>query len=120
MNHSAKKLKPSSLLHSVPINIMASSTLPYPNPRNATERAANFEASSKNIVGAVFVKNPRAWYIPVGLEYANDPRNPLPNYRPPFFGGTREYKNDEEGWTEVRNSRRRRRNRSRRITMSDM
>lgn len=102
---------------------MASSTLPYPNPRNPIERAANFASSSKNIVGAVFDTTPRKWWIPVGLEYANDPRNPLPNYRPPFFGGTREYENDDEGWTEVRNSRRRAASaarRRRRITMSDM
>jgi hypothetical protein len=91
---------------------MASSTaidLPYPSPRNDRERSANFEYSSRNIVGAVWDNTPRRWYIPVGLEYANDPKNPLPNYRSPFFGAAHEYADDEHGWTEVRHSRRRRR-----------
>ena len=50
---------------------MASSTinsLPYPTPRNDIERNANFEFSSRGIVGAVWDNAPRKWWIPVGLE----------------------------------------------------
>lgn len=101
----------------------AASSLPYPAPRNDVERAVNFQWSSKNIVGAVWQPTPRAWWIPVGLEWANDPRNPLPAYRPPFFGGTREYLDDDDGWTEVHNSSRkyrdRRRRRSRRTYITE-
>lgn len=91
---------------------MASSTttttLPYPNPRTDVERNANYIHSCKNIVGAVWDTTPRRWWIPVGLEYANDPQNPLTNYRSPFFGGDVNYDDDDErGWTDVRNSSRR-------------
>ncbi len=87
--------------------------LPYPNARSDRERAVNFEFSSRNIVGAVWDHTPRRWYIPIGLEYANDPQNPLPNYRSPFFGAQHEWADDDHGWTEVRHSRRRRARRNR-------
>lgn len=92
----------------------STSTLPYPEPRTDAEREANFNWSSRNIVGAVWDTTPRRWWIPVGLEYANDPHNPLPQYRPPFFGGTRDYVDDEDGWAEIRNSTRKYRARRRR------
>jgi hypothetical protein len=87
--------------------------LPYPNPRSDRERAVNFEFTSRNIVGAVWDHTPRRWYIPVGLEFANDPKNPLPGYLPPFFGAAHEYVDDDHGWIEVRHSRRRRARRNR-------
>ncbi len=99
---------------------MASSTinsLPYPTPRNDIERNANFEFSSRGIVGAVWDNTPRKWWIPVGLEWANDPRNPVPAYLPPFFGAAKEWEDDEHGWTYVRHSRRRRR--ARRAPLSE-
>jgi hypothetical protein len=85
------------------------------NPKNDEERQHNFLISSKSIVGAVWVKNPGPWWIPPGLEYANDPANPLPNYLSPFFGADREY-GPEEGWQTVRHSNRSRPRRSRRKT----
>lgn len=108
----------SSLQNSNPSTV---AELPYPNPRNDIEREANFMWSSRRIVGAVWDKTPRKWWIPVGLEYANDPLNPLPPYLPPFFGGTREYVDDDDGWTEVRNSTRkyRSRRRARRTYITD-
>ncbi len=93
--------------------------LPYPYPKSPYERKANHIASCKNIVGAVWDTTPRRWWIPPGLEYANDPANPLPNYRSPFFGADREYDNDDEGWTYVSTSRRRRINRRRRQLRDD-
>lgn len=93
--------------------------LPYPDPVNDIQRKANHIASCKNIVGAVWDTTPRRWWIPPGLEYANDPANPLPNYRSPFFGADREYDNDDEGWTYVSTSRRRRINRRRRQLRDD-
>jgi hypothetical protein len=83
------------------------------NPRNEMEREHNFMVSSKGIVGAVWVKNPAPWWIPRGLEWANDPQNPLPSYLPPFFGADREY-GPEEGWQTVRSTVRRRPRRNRR------
>jgi len=89
------------------------------NPKNAMEMEHNFMVSSKGIVGAVWVKNPAPWWIPRGLEWANDPENPLPPYLPPFFGAEREY-GPEEGWQTVRTTRRRpRRNRRKARKMED-
>lgn len=89
------------------------------NPKNDVEREHNFIVSSKGIVGAVWVKNPAPWWIPRGLEWANDPANPLPGYLPPFFGAERAY-GPEEGWQTVRTTRRRpRRNRRKAKKMED-
>ena len=89
------------------------------NPKNQAELEHNFMLSSKSIPGAVWVKNPAPWWIPRGLEWANDPANPLPPYVPPFFGADREY-GPEEGWQVVRSTRRRpRRNRRKARKMED-
>lgn len=93
----------------------------YENPKNDDEREANFLASSRAVVGAVWAKTDGRWWIPVGLEWANDPENPLPAYLPPFFGAEREY-GPEEGWQIVRHSTRRRsprRNRRKAKQMED-
>jgi hypothetical protein len=76
-------------------------TLPFPSPRTDEQRQANFLASSRGIVGAVWDTRQTAWWIPKGLEWANDPKNPLPGYRSPFFGGTKLWENDDQGWVEV-------------------
>ncbi len=76
-------------------------SLPFSSPRNDEERQANFLASSRGIVGAVWDNSRPQWWIPRGLEWANDPKNPLPAYLPPFFGGTKLWENDDQGWTEV-------------------
>jgi hypothetical protein len=102
---------------------MASSTnnsLPYPSPRNEIERQANFEFSSRGIVGAVWDKTPSRWWIPRGLEWANDPANPLPAYLPPFFGAKKEYANDDEGWTQVSRKRKRSRRARRSVKMMEV
>ena len=92
--------------------LMASLVI-HENPKNDFEREENFQSSSRAVVGAVWVKNPAAWWIPRGLEWANDPANPLPPYLPPFFGADREYGPDE-GWQTVRHTTRRRPRRNRR------
>ncbi len=76
-------------------------TLPFPTPRNDDERKSNFLASSRNIVGAVWDTTQTQWWIPKGLEWANDPKNPQRAYLPPFFGGTKLWENDDQGWVEV-------------------
>lgn len=91
------------------VKLMASLVI-HENPKNDVEREENFQSSSRAVVGAAWVKNPSPWWIPVGLEWANDPSNPLPAYLPPFFGAEREY-GPEEGWQIVRHRRRPRRNR---------
>lgn len=98
---------------SVSARVPTAHDLPYPTPRTPAERDANFAYSSKFIVGAVYDPTPRRWYIPVGLEYANDPANPLPGYRCVFFGAHTDYVDDDHGWVEVRNSSRKYRNRRR-------
>lgn len=80
------------------------------NPVTPADREHNFKVSSMKIVGAVYVKNPGPWWIPPGLEDTHDAPS---HYRPVFFGGTREYTNDEEGWIEVNNSKRSERRRHR-------
>jgi hypothetical protein len=75
--------------------------LPFETPRNPDERNANFLATSRTVVGAVWDTHSTHWWIPRGLEWANDPKNPLPPYLPPFFGGTKLWTNDDDGWTEV-------------------
>ncbi len=75
--------------------------MPFETPRNAEERHAKFRASSRGVVGAVWDTRHTTWWIPPGLEWANDPKNPLPAYLPPFFGGTKLWENDDEGWTEA-------------------
>ena len=57
-------------------------------------------------IGQVYVTNPRPWWIPVGLESTHDKPS---GYRPVFFGGDREFIDDEDGWSVVRNGRRRHR-----------
>jgi hypothetical protein len=97
-----------------------SSTLPYPSPRNADERHANFIASSRPIVGASWDLRPRSWWIPTGLEWANDPKNPLPAYLPPFFGAQKEWANDDQGWTHVSHHRKKKNYRRRQeVVMED-
>ncbi len=93
----------------MPSNTITNSVidLPYPHPVNNLERDANFAYSSTKIVGAVWDNTPRRWWIPAGLEYAHDPSNPLPNYRPPFFGALYDYDDDDHGWIEVHTSSRR-------------
>lgn len=52
----------------------------------------------REIVGMVYVKNPGPWWVPPGLESTQGPGAKPVYYRSPFFGGTREYMNDEDGW----------------------
>ena len=90
-------------------------TLPYATPRNDDERAANFYASSRNVVGANWDHRQHTWWIPTGLEWANDPKNPLPAYIPPTFGAEKEWANDEQGWTHVSYSQKKKSYRKRRV-----
>lgn len=89
-------------------------TLPYPNPRNADERKMNFLSSSVGIVGAVWDMRPTTWWIPRGLEWSNDPKNPVPAYRSPFFGAAKEWETDGQGWTHVTHHRKTKNYRKRR------
>lgn len=101
--------------------VLMSSLMVFENPKNDIERQANFDASSRAVVGAVWAKDTGRWWIPRGLEYANDPANPLPSYLPPFFGADRVY-GPEEGWQTVRHTTRRRsprRNRRKTKQMDD-
>jgi hypothetical protein len=108
----ASYVPPSSTPADIPAPVVFK--IPYENPVNDLQRKANYKASCQRVVGAVWDSTPRTWWIPVGLEYANDPANPLPQYKSPFFGADREYENEDEGWTYVSTSRRRRINRRRR------
>lgn len=102
-------------------NTVAKFTLPFPNPRTDEQRQSNFIASSASIVGAVWDTRHTAWWIPRGLERFNDPKNPLPGYRSPFFGAEKEWENDDQGWTTVSHKRSKavRRRRARRLVMED-
>ena len=66
------------------------------------------EAKPRGVVGAVWVQNPAPWWVPVGLEKTQGPNAKETGYRTVFFGGTREYKDDEDGF-QVYHSRRYRR-----------
>lgn len=86
---------------------LMASLMVYENPKNDVERQANFESSSRAVVGAVWVKDSGRWWVPPGLEHTHD----LPfTYQPPFFGAEREY-GPEEGWQTVRNTHSRSRSR---------
>lgn len=67
--------------------------------------------SSRVVVGAVYVENPRPWWVPVGLEKTQGPGANPPIYVPLSLGATREWKNDDEGWQIYYSSRRRRQQR---------
>jgi hypothetical protein len=107
----------------------------YPSPRHTAEEAKDaasrfqselellcdyYRATSPRpaIVGAVWVDRPSSM-IPVGLEGSNDPKNPPPAYRSPFFGGTRDYVDDEDGFITVRHNKHRNR-RVRRAQAAEM
>ena len=57
-----------------------------------------FLHSSEKIIGASWDLRETRWWIPVGLERFNDPANPPPSYASPFFGASRAWKNEDEGW----------------------
>lgn len=58
----------------------------------------NSEAMPRTIVGAAWIQNPAPWWVPVGLEKTQGPNATVPAYRNVFFGGTRDYKDDEDGF----------------------
>lgn len=74
------------------------------------------QAMSGRIVGAVWVENPGAWWVPAGLEATQGPGAKPIYHRDVHFGAEREWKNDEDGWQvfETRSTRRRRRREARR------
>ncbi len=63
-------------------------------------------------VGQVYVQNPGPWWVPPGLESTQGPGAKPIYYRNVFFGGDRDYVDDEDGWVTYRFGRRNR-NRSR-------
>jgi hypothetical protein len=69
----------------------------YNNTMDELKRAY-FLHSSEKIIGASWDLHQTRWWIPVGLEKFNDPANPPPSYASPFFGASRAWKNEEEGW----------------------
>lgn len=54
-------------------------------------------AEGRAVVGANWVANPGPWWVPPGLEKTQGPNANPPTYRNVFFGGTRDYKDDEDG-----------------------
>jgi hypothetical protein len=70
------------------------------------------EAMPTKIVGAVWVENPRPWWVPAGLESTQGPGAKPPAYRMVSFGAEREWKNDDEGW-QLYETRRQRKSRRR-------
>lgn len=55
-------------------------------------------AEGRTVVGANWVANPGPWWVPPGLEKTQGPNANMPAYRTVFFGGTRDYKDDEDGF----------------------
>lgn len=67
------------------------------------------------IVGAVYVQNPRPWWVPVGLEETQGPNAKPSNYRPVSFAAEREWKDDDDGFQTFRTRRARRNARRKRV-----
>lgn len=62
---------------------------------NSNEKS---EAMPRTTIGAAWIQNPVPWWVPVGLEKTQGPNATVPAYRNIFFGGKRDYKDDEDGW----------------------
>lgn len=71
------------------------------------QAAMEQNTTTRGVVGAVWVENPAPWWVPVGLEKTQGPNAKVPAYRNVFFGGTREYKSDEDGMQVYTRKRRR-------------
>lgn len=74
---------------------------------------------TRGVVGAVWVENPAPWWVPVGLEKTQGPNAKTVAYRNVSFGGTREYKSDEDGMQIYTRKRRRARRSNENYIMSD-
>jgi hypothetical protein len=85
------------------------------NTMNNRNNNSSSEAMPRTIVGAVWVENPGAWWVPRGLERTQGPGAKPLNYRPVFFGAQQEWASDEHGWQiyETRRTRQARRRKSR-------
>ena len=76
---------------------------------NTITNTMNSSSAPRTVVGQVYINLSRPWWVPAGLESTQGPGAKPVYYSSPFFGGDREYIDDEDGWTVVRNGRRRNR-----------
>jgi len=88
--------------------------MPSSTKLNDNDRELNFAVSSRNVMGATRDSLGHAWWIPSGLQWSNDPKNPPPAYKSPFFGAQKAWENDDQGWTVVSYSHKKK-NRARRV-----